>query len=189
VRSRGWFRVPGAILGAALAIAIVVQIVVGLTQRSWTDAYKFGRVEVPGKTVVHLPAGALDISLRELTAGTVHVPPGLRVTVVPLEGAPVRLTRDVGGSFGPSGRTSSVSYRRVFKATIPRAGAYRVSSGGTTGDGGYAVEFGHAPAAIGGRIWEYAGIAALVALVAWLIGRATGLLRAPAPSPSGTRPT
>ncbi|MEA2480993.1 MAG: hypothetical protein QOJ07_2915, partial [Thermoleophilaceae bacterium] len=115
---RSWreIRVPGIILGVALAVGIVVQIVVGLTQRSWTDAYQYGRVEVPGQAILHLPAGSLDISLRELTVGTVHVPPGLRVSVVPLEGAPVRVTRDVGGDFGPSNRTSTVSYRRVFRA-------------------------------------------------------------------------
>jgi hypothetical protein len=187
VRLRREIRVPGIILGVALAAGIVVQIVVGLTQRSWTDAYEYGRVEVPGQAILHLPAGSLDISLRELTVGTAHVPPGLRVSVVPLEGAPVRVTRDVGGDFGPSSRTSTVSYRRVFRASIPRAGSYRVSTAGTSGDGSYAVELGHAPAAIGGRIWEYTGIAALAGLAAWLVGRLTGLIRPPGSSPAAAR--
>ncbi len=179
---RSWRRelpLPGLILGVVLVVAIVAQIVVGLTQRSWTDAYAYGEVGVPGRSTLHLPAGSLDITLRELTAATVHVPPGLQVSVVPLEGAAVPLTRDVGGDFGPNSRTSTVAYRRVFRASIPREGTYRVTAAGVSGDGGYSVEFGHAPATIAGKIWAYAGIAALAALLAWLIGRVTGLIGAP----------
>jgi hypothetical protein len=163
-------RVPGLILGAALALGIVAQIVAGLTGRSWTDAYEFGRVSVPGMAVLHLPAGSLDVSLRSFSSAG-GIPPGLHLTVTPLEGpATVTLTRDVGDEFGPSGKTSVLSYRRVWKADIPEAAAYRVVTAGP-GEDASALEFGHAPGAVGVRIWEFAGLAALAALVVWLIAR------------------
>lgn len=164
-------RVPGLILAAALAVAVVVQIVVGLTGTSWTDAYEFGRVSVPGSAILHLPAGRVEVSLRRFSGGLGGIPAGLHLKVSPLEGpARVTLTRDVGGEFGPSGRTSTLSYRRVWTAAVPTAGSYRAVASGP-GEGADALAFGHTPGDTSVHIWEYAGLAALAALVVWLIAR------------------
>jgi hypothetical protein len=177
----GWLRAPLMIVGCVVLAGLAVQIVVGVAFGSnTTDARKYGKVEVPGQTILHLPAGKLDISLMELTYSTVDIPARLRVAVVPLEGhTPLPLERNVGGEFGGGSRTSTVAYKRIWKADIPRAGAYRVTASGSTGDRIYSLEFGHAPLAIGVKIWEYTGLAALAGLLLWLVTRAIGLPRAP----------
>jgi hypothetical protein len=169
-------RIPGLVLGSAVVVGLVANIVVGLTSGSWTDSYKYGEVNVPGNAVLRLPAGSLDISLRELTAGSLQIPRHLWVSVASGERVSASLTRDVSGEFGPTSKSSMLSYRRIWKARIPREGAYRVSSGGAATQGGYALVFGHAPLTIGGAIWAYTGLAAGAALLGLLAVRGIGLL-------------
>jgi hypothetical protein len=132
-------------------------------------------VYVPGRAVLRLPAGSLDISLRELTGGSLRIPPRLWVSLSSAEKrVPVAIHREVSEEFGPTSKSSTLSYRRIWKAQIPREATYQVSSGGAAGAAGYALVFGHAPLATGGRIWEYTGMAALAALVVWLAVLAIG---------------
>src|SRR5262245_26226727 len=99
-------RIPGLVLGAAIAVGLVANIVVGLTGRSWTDSYKYGEVQVPGDAVLHLPAGTLDISLREVTDGSLRIPPHLSLSVsAASERRPVVLTRNVSEEFGPTSKS------------------------------------------------------------------------------------
>jgi hypothetical protein len=169
-------RIPGLVLGSAIVVGLIANIVVGLTGGSWTDSYKYGEVGVPGNAVLQLPAGSLDISLRELTGGSLRIPRHLWVSVASSERVPVSLTRDVSEVFGPTSKSSMLSYRRIWKARIPRQGAYRVSSGGATTQGGYALVFGHAPLTIGGAIWAYTGLAAAAVLLVLLAVRGMALL-------------
>jgi hypothetical protein len=169
-------RVPGLVLAAALVVGLVANIVVGLAGGSWTDSYKYGEVYVPGAAVLRLPAGSLDISLRELTGGSLRIPPHLWVSVVSSERVPVSMTRAVSEEFGPTSKSSTLSYRRIWRARIPREGAYRVNSGGATAQGAYALVFGHAPLTIGGAIWAYTGLAAVAVLLALAFVRGISLL-------------
>jgi hypothetical protein len=167
---RSRLRIPGLVLGAAAVVGLVANVVVGLTSGSWTDSYKYGEVYVPGRAVLRLPEGSLDISLRELTGGPLRIPPRLWVSVSSTDqGGPVPVRRAVSEEFGPTSKSSAWSYRRIWKARIPRAGEYRVSSGGARSEAGYGLVFGHAPLAIGGRIWAYTALAALAALLVWLV--------------------
>jgi hypothetical protein len=165
-------RIPGLVLGVAIAVGLIANIVVGLTGGSWTDSYKYGEVPVPGSAALRLPAGSLDISLRELTGGSLRIPPSLWVSLSSSERVPIATRRAVGEEFGPTSKSSTLSYRRIWKVRIPREDVYRVAAGGANDQAGYALVFGHAPLAIGGRIWEYTGLAALAALLVWLAIRA-----------------
>jgi hypothetical protein len=82
------------------------------------------------------------------------------------------LRRNVSEEFGPTSKSSTLSYRRIWTARIPHSGAYSVTSSGAAAGRGDALVFGHAPLTIGGRIWEYTGLAALAALLLWLALRA-----------------
>lgn len=166
-------KIPAIVLGAAVAVGLVVNVIVGLAGGSYTDAFKYGTVNVPDSQVLRLPAGSLDVTLRELTSESVSIPSQLAVSVVGVaDRTPVPLKRDVGGDFGPQGgQATDIDYRRVWTIAIPTAGSYRVTTTGVTPDNGYAVEFGHAPLAIGAQIWEFTGLGALIVLVAILIGR------------------
>jgi hypothetical protein len=165
-------RIPGLVLGVAVGVGLIANIIVGLTGGSWTDSYRYGEVSVPGSAALRLPAGSLDISLRELTGGSLRVPPRLWVSVSSSERLPVVPRRAVSEEFGPTSKSSMLSYRRIWKVRIPREDVYRIAAGGANVQAGYALVFGHAPLAIGGRIWEYTGLAALAALLVWLAIRA-----------------
>jgi hypothetical protein len=178
MRRTSWWsmlRIPGLVLGAAIVLGVLANIVVGLTGGSWTDSYKYGEVSVPGGAALRLPAGSLDISVRELTGGSLRIPPHLWVSVSSDERVPVVPHRDVSEEFGPTSKSSTLSYRRIWEVRIPRDGVYRIAAGGASSAVGYELVFGHAPLAIGGRIWEYTGLAAAAALLAWLPIRATRL--------------
>jgi hypothetical protein len=168
--NRRYAKISGLAVAIVIAIGIVVQIVVANTGGGWTAAFKYGRLGVPDAQTLRLPAGSLDISLRGVTG--FDAPSDLRVAVTPAGGgSPLTLTHDVGEEFGPTGRQTSLVYRRIWKADIPATGAYRVVTGGPTGDNVWAIEFGHAPKLESGTIWAYTGLAALAALILSLLAQ------------------
>lgn len=86
----------------------------------------YGQLQLPGTTVLHFPAGQVDLTFTEdLENQTVDEPAVLHITITPTGGGsalPVVVVPD-GGSIGINGVTHS--YRGYVM--VPQAGDYRVS--------------------------------------------------------------
>jgi hypothetical protein len=175
VRGRRWTDRRYLALGLAivLALAVIAQILNANVFSSQGDATKYGQLNVPGTQVVRLPAGSVEGILEDNLEQGLRVRPGLRLSVVPLEGGPVpRVTRDVGQQFGTASGNFSPdqTYRRVWQIDVARAGRYRVSVGGADPQSAYFLDLGHGPPAGSLSIWLWAGIAALIVGAIWGLG-------------------
>jgi Short C-terminal domain len=90
-----------------------------------------GTVPVPGTSVLHLPAGEVDISFATNSAvanGGSFYTPGMDLKVAPVSesGASPTITDSSGGASTIGSRTSA----RVWKMQVPTAGDYRVTVDG-----------------------------------------------------------
>jgi len=113
----------------AIAIAILVIIAGGvmtLIGFGITSDGAYGQLQLPGTTVLHFPAGQVDVTFTEdLDNQTVDEPAVLHIAITPTGGGaalPVVLDPD-GGSVGINGVTHSY-WGYVM---VPQAGDYRVS--------------------------------------------------------------
>ena len=89
------------------------------------------------------------------------------------------VSRDVGERFGTSNGNfgPDTYYRRVWRVDVAEPGRYRVSVGGAGPDSGYFLDLGHSPPAGPVQIWIWTGIAALIVLALWLLGRGIAYMR------------
>jgi hypothetical protein len=157
------------IVGAVIALILNANVFSHLT-----DAYKYGRIDIPGSSVEHLPSGRIELILENPLGGGVDVPSDLAASVVPLDGGPrVSITRSIGAQFGASGNGTDTSddFRRVWWADVPRAGAYRVMVTGGGSDSGLSLDLGHGPTISAAAILEIAGIIELALVLSWLMVR------------------
>lgn len=105
------------------------------------DAY--GEVPIPGTATVHLPAGAVTVSLHTMvigSGGSLPVPK-MSIGIVPPAGVadPV-LTEDVGATT----TVNNDAHVRVWTAKIPAAGDYAITTdGNVTAYVNPALAFGH----------------------------------------------
>jgi hypothetical protein len=161
------------------AVAVIVLAVIALILNAnvfsdLTDAYKYGRIDIPGSAVEHLPGERIELILENPLGSGVDVPRDLAASVVPIDGGPtVSIARSVGGQFGASGNRGETGddFRRVWWADVPRAGAYRVTVTGGGSDGGLSLDLGHGPPISSVAIWEIAAIGELALLLSWMLAR------------------
>jgi hypothetical protein len=120
----------GRFLGS---IAILLGIIViiggliwwGVTQNQGES--KYGSFDLPGQTVVDLPAGKVDLSFTmDLSNQTVAIPV-MQMAITPVDGG---AGPAVDGTMGAALDDDGVTHIRVGSAIVPRAGRYRVSADG-----------------------------------------------------------
>ncbi len=157
------------VLLAVLALTIVGQIVNANIASDLSDAEKYGSVHLPGSAILELPSGSLEVMVHGDGSTALDVPRGLRLTVVPVGGGPAAVvSRDRGGQFGSSTRSTSSEFRRIFRLHMPQAGAYRATvSGVDSADDPRRLTFGHGPPVSAVQIWEVGGLVMLVVLLGW----------------------
>src|SRR5947209_152720 len=100
---------------ALIVLAVVALILNANVFSDVADAYKFGRIDIPGSTIAHLPRERIELILENPLGNGVDVPRDLAVSAVPVGGGPqVSITRSIGGQFGSSGnrRDSGDDFRR-----------------------------------------------------------------------------
>lgn len=88
---------------------------------------RYGSIDLPGQTVVNLPAGLVDLTFTmDLSNQTVAIPV-LRMTVAPVDGGPGPV---VDGRMGAALSDNGVTHIRVGRTGVTQAGQYRVSADG-----------------------------------------------------------
>jgi hypothetical protein len=117
-------------LGLIFIVLAIGTVVGGLIYWGLTlnfDEDRYGSMVLPGQTVVHLPAGQVDLTFTmDLSNQTVAIPV-LRMTIEPLDGG---TGPTVDGRMGAALSVNGVTHIRVGRAVITRAGEYRVSADG-----------------------------------------------------------
>jgi hypothetical protein len=164
--------VPAAIV--VIVLTILALILNANVFSSPTDAYAYGRIDIPGSAVEHLPAERIEVIIENPLGGGIDVPRHLAASIVPIGGgSPAPLVRSIGGQFGASGSHADYGddFRRVWWAQVPRAGAYRVTVTGGGSDSGLSLDLGHGPPISSVAIWEIAGIVELALIGVWLLTR------------------
>jgi hypothetical protein len=166
-------------LGAYLVVALIATIIVGVLNSNilWGEANQYARVPIPGKQVVQLPSGDVQVNVAVALPGRGNQTPELLIpklslAVIPTKGeAEPTVTNDVGSSTNADDNEVDTQ-RRVWKVHVPEAGPYlAVVKGNFTGYGVNAqIWFGKEPAPLSGGEIPLAGaiIAALFFAIAFL---------------------
>lgn len=138
------------ILIAVAVTGTFVAWLVSIFAFSGSDAY--GRVPIPGQTVLHLPQGEVDVAFDTQLATTGGNSGGLTVPSLSLSVAPAAgggpnpsLTQD----FGSTTTVNADAHIRIWKMQVPHAGDYRArASGDVSAYIAPQLEFGHGSAAL-----------------------------------------
>ena len=172
-----------AVAGSAVALVLFIVSAVANTD----DAARYGRVPLPGRAMLELPAG--DVALYYEERVTLHeddvldVPAGL---VVKARGErTVRSRRGTPNSISLDDR----ALREFGKLRVPVAGRYRVTArSDAPGSNSPAVTLGRGQLENLGRAGVRAGIALAAGLVLALAALALGRRGDEAPPPAGPPP-
>jgi hypothetical protein len=170
-------------LGAFLLVALFATIAVGVLNSNllWGEANQYARVPIPGKQIVQLPSGDVQVNVAAALPGrgneTPEMPlPKLSLAVIPtVKGAAEpTVENDLGSSTNASDKEVDTQ-RRVWKVHLPEAGRYlAVVRGDFTGYGVNAqIWFGNEPAPLHGGEIPLAGaiIAAIIFAVGFVVTR------------------
>jgi hypothetical protein len=169
---------------AFLLATLIVAVIIGIANSNlfWGEANQYGRVDVPGHAVLHLPSGSVQVTAAAALPGRGNETPTLLVPdlgleVVPVGGGPdANVRRDPGESVNADDSEVDTQ-RRIAYLDVPSAGDYRVK---VTGDfTGYGVNaqlwFGYEPGWVhGSTIWL---VAAAIVLVLIAIAYAIAFVR------------
>jgi hypothetical protein len=172
-------------IGAYLLLTLLIGVVIGVANSNlfWSESNQYGRVPIPGRQRVHLPAGKAQINVAAVLPGRgTQTPefllPDIEVTLIPPHGVSEPTIEDSLGESQNAMDKYADTQRRVAYADVATAATYLVVvEGDFTGYGlNAALWFGYEEAPVHGvTIWFIAlAIAALVFLVAfvvWLIRR------------------
>ncbi|HEY4346035.1 MAG TPA: hypothetical protein VGM80_00470 [Gaiellaceae bacterium] len=163
----------GAYCGFFLLITFVSGIVIGVANSNlfWGEDNQYGRVDIPGHKVVHLPSGRSQVTVAVALPGRGNETPDLRfprslsLTVDPVAGdADVKIRESLGGSVNANDNYDDTQ-RRAWYVTVSEAGDYKVTARGDfTGYGVNAqIWLGYEPGLVTGwNIWLVAlGVAAV----------------------------
>lgn len=169
-------RVGGLIL-VWLALSAGAALLLGFLDSNilWGEPNQYGRVDMPGSKVLHLPAGETDARVAAILPGRgnetpdLPLPSELSMTVTPVSGdGHVTVVRSFGYTENANDKYADTQ-RRAFKVTVPKEGDYRVSI--PDGIGFFAVDtamwFGHGPPVPAGFVWLLGGAVAAVGLFAF----------------------
>ncbi len=171
-------KVAGGV-GIFLLAALIGTIIVGVANSNlfWGEANQYGRVPIPGKKVLQLPSGDVQVNVAAALPGrgnqTPEMPlPKLTLAVIPTEGeSEPTVSNDLGYSTNANDEYVDTQ-RRVWKVHLPESGAYlAIVKGDFTGYGVNAqVWFGSEPAPIhGGMIPLLGAIIGAVACAVWFL--------------------
>jgi hypothetical protein len=162
-------------VGLFLLLTFVSGIAIGIANSNlfWGEANQYGRVDIPGHKVIHLPAGKIQVNAAAAVPGRGNATPTfllpkLSLSVEPVEGnADVVFDKSVGYSENADDKYDDTQ-RRVWYLHVSQAGDYKVTAGGDFTGYGVNAElwFGYEPGLVRGwNIW-------LVALAVAAIGEA-----------------
>ena len=172
-------------IGAYLLVALIATIVVGIANSNifWGEANQYGRVPIPGKKVLQLPSGDVQVNVAAALPGrgneTPEMPlPTLTLAIIPAggeQGEP-EVENDLGYSTNANDNYVDTQ-RRVWKVHLPEAGPYlAIVKGDFTGYGVNAQAwFGEEPAPIHGGMIPLLG--ALIAAAIFAVGGVITLIR------------
>jgi hypothetical protein len=202
------------LFGVAFMVACVPVGILGSSNIVWGEDNQYGRVDIPGTAVLHLPAGTIRVSVAIALPGRGNATPDLpfpadlALTVTPADdaGAQPAVTR-VDAASGNADDNRVNTQRQAWTVRVPRDGSYRVAAQGSfTGIGvNPQLWFGHGPP-LPGRLVPLVGL--VLTVLAYIVGffvlrarrrrpapprsgPAAGLTtwrRAPAPAPARPEP-
>src|SRR5512142_3062523 len=149
--------------------------ILGSSNLVWGEDNQYGRVDVPGRTVLHLPAGstlvsvAIEIPGRGNETPDLPLPSDLALSVTPVGGgaAPV-ISRDL-DTTSNAGDNEVNTQRHVWTVHVPRDGQYRVSTRGDFSGVGVNAQlwFGHGPPIPGTLVPVLAVAVVLIGSALW----------------------
>jgi hypothetical protein len=153
-------------------VALVITFVVWLVSIFALDKAKaYGRMDVPGAAVVHLPAGQVDVAYHAYVPGSTDdvnlVIPSIDISAAPANGdGPAASLEE---SYGATVTINNDAHQRVARMQVPREADYRVKATATTSAIRPELWFGHGGPA--GRILA-GGLAITLAFVfVWITAR------------------
>jgi hypothetical protein len=120
------------------ACVLVSCVVLGFFDSNvfWGNGDQYGKIDIPGSAVVHLPARSVDASVAALFPGrgnetpNVPIPRDATLQVAPVSGgASVSIERSLGSSENAPGSQQDAMIR-VWKVDVPADGDYKVSIDG-----------------------------------------------------------
>jgi hypothetical protein len=165
-----------AVVGIYLLFAILGTIIVGVANSNifWGEADQYGGVRIPGKAVLDLPSGDVDVNVAAALPGrgneTPEMPlPKLTLAVLPAAGEGETTVESALGS-AKNANGGVDTQRRVWKVHLPESGRYLVIvKGDFTGYGVNAqLRFGREPAPIhGGMIPLVGALLGAVIMAIW----------------------
>jgi hypothetical protein len=167
-------------IGAFLLLSLLIAIPIGIANSNlfWSESNQFGRVPIPGRERLHLPAGKVQINVAAALPGRgTQTPellvPNIDLTLIPPKGvSEPTVERDLGESENSLDKYADTQ-RRIAYVHVATAATYlAVVQGNFTGYGvNGALWFGREEAPIHGvMIWFIAmALAALVFLVAFVV--------------------
>jgi hypothetical protein len=165
----------------------------------WGEDNQYGRVDVPGTTVLHLPAGAVRVSVAIHLVGRgnqtpdLPLPSDLSLAVSPVNGSGQPVLTRVNESSSNANADDVNTQRQVWTVQIPQDGDYHVTAQGTFLGIGVNPQlwFGHGPPLPGTLVPVVAAGLVVVAYLVWfhllpaINRRRGGVSAAPAPAGSG----
>jgi hypothetical protein len=165
------------VIGGFLLATLVVCVPIGILGSSnivWGEDDQYGRVDIPGTGVVHLPADSVDVNVAIALPGRgnetpeLPLPSNLAMTVTPVSGTTQpTVTRDVGDSSNANDNEVDTQ-RQVWVVDVPVEGDYRIIARGDFRSIGVNAQlwFGHGPPLPGTLVPV---VAAAVVLIAGLV--------------------
>jgi Short C-terminal domain len=162
---------------ATLTVCVPVGVL-GSSNLVWGEDNQYGRVDIPGSEVLHLPGHTVDVNLAVALPGRGNetpdllIPKGLSLSVVPVDGGgrPVVIRQDIGGSENANDDHVDTQ-RRVWKIDVPSDGAYHVTARGNLLGFGVNPQLwlGHGPPIPGPFVPLIAAIIVLVGGSFWFL--------------------
>ncbi len=170
-------------LGAFLVATVFVALPLIFLNSNlvWGEANQYGRVPIPGRKVVHLPAGGVEVAVAAALPGRGNetpelLLPELTLTMSAHHGEAPTVAEDIGSSTNADDNEVDTQ-RRVWKLEVPHEGNYLATiKGDFTGYGVNAQAwFGHEPSPLHG--WQVFLVAMLIVLVVGAVYFAVGAIR------------
>ncbi|GAA3268601.1 SHOCT domain-containing protein [Dactylosporangium vinaceum] len=166
------------LFGVAFMVACIPVGILGSSNIVWGEDNQYGRVPIPGNTVLHLPAGSVRVSVAIALPGRGNAtpdlpfPPDLALTLTPLDttsGQPAVTRIDATSSNADDNSVNT--QRQAWTVHIPQDGSYRVTVQGSFDRVGVNPQlwFGHGPP-LPGRFVPLVGLGlVIVAYTLWFV--------------------
>jgi hypothetical protein len=131
--------VTGIVMAAVGAVSVFIAVMLAIFVYSARDDY--GRLEIPGKAVIHFPADKIHVTYEEHVSNRDLAPPGdLRVAIQPVDGGPPIDYTPKGGHSNSNTTHSSRVALSAFQ--IPAEGDYVVTATAPSAGPGPDLQFG-----------------------------------------------